>query len=139
MKPAALTTAILALLCVAAPASAKLPPPSDEAKAKAAETAAKTKWTDSVAAYQLCKAQDRVAAAYLAEAKKAGKPASGPAPAAAGASAPPPCVDPGPFAYVPATPENKPLESSGAHSPPATATSPPSTNQPAASASGPKK
>ena len=138
MKPAALTTAILAVLCVAT-TSAKLAPPSDEAKAKAAEAAAKTKWTDSVAAYQLCKAQDRVAAAYFAEAKKAGKPASGPAPATAAASAPPACIEPGPFAYVPATPENKPLESSGAHSPPATATSPPSTNQPAASASGAKK
>jgi hypothetical protein len=131
MKPAALTTAILALACTAP--WAKLPAPSDEAKAKAAEAAAKAKWTDSVAAYQLCKAQDRVAAAYFAEAKKAGKPASAPA------SAPPPCVDPGPFAYVPATPENKPIESSGAHSPAALATSPPSTNQPAAAASAPKK
>jgi hypothetical protein len=133
MKPAALTTAILALLCIAGTTSAKLPPPSDEAKAKAAETAAKTKWTDSVSAFQLCKAQDRVAAAYFAEAKKAGKPASAPA------SAPAACVEPGPFAYVPPTPENKPLESSGAHSPAATATSPPSTNQPAAAASGVKK
>jgi cytoskeletal protein RodZ len=131
MKPAVLTLAIVALTCVVA--DAKLPPPSDEAKAKAAEAAAKTKWTDSVAAYQLCKAQDRVAAAYFVEAKKAGKPASPPA------SAPPACVDPGPFAYVPATPENKPIESSGAHSPAALATSPPSTNQPAAAASGPKK
>jgi hypothetical protein len=137
MKPAALIIVVLALACVAA--SAKLPAPSDEAKAKAAEAAAKTKWTDSVAAYQLCKAQDRVAAAYFAEAKKAGKPASGPAPASASASAPPACMDPGPFAYVPPTPENKPLESSGAHSPAATATSPPSTNQPAAAASGTKK
>jgi hypothetical protein len=137
MKPAALLTAILALACAAT--WAKLPAPSDEAKAKAAEAAAKTKWTDTVAAYQLCKAQDRVAAAYFAEAKKAGKPASGPTPASASASAPPSCIDPGPFAYVPATPENKPLESSGAHSPAATATSPPSTNQPAAAASGTKK
>jgi hypothetical protein len=137
MKPAALTIAVLALACVAA--SAKLPPPSDEAKAKAAEAAAKTKWTDSVAAYKLCKEQDRVAAVYFAEAKKAGKPASGPTPASASASAPPACVDPGPFAYVPATPENKPIESSGAHSPAALATSPPSTNQPAAAASGAKK
>jgi hypothetical protein len=42
------------------------------------------------------------------------------------AAAPPltPCADPGPFAYVP--PEQKPLEASGAHSPAANATSPPS-------------
>ena len=50
---------------------------------------------------------------------------STPVPAVA-AAAPPltPCADPGPFAYVP--PEQKPLESSGAHSPAANATSPPS-------------
>lgn len=131
MKPAVLTLAIVALTCVAA--DAKLPPPSEEAKAKAAEAAAKAKWTDSVAAYQLCQAQDRVAATYFTEAKKAGKPAAPPA------SAPPACVDPGPFAYVPPTPESKPLEAAGAHSPPALATSPPSTNQPAAAASAPKK
>jgi hypothetical protein len=35
-----------------------------------------------------------------------------------------PCADPGPFAVAPA--DQKPLESSGAHSPAATATSPPS-------------
>ena len=37
-------------------ALAKLPPQSDEAKAKAAETAAKTAWSDKVASFQLCKA-----------------------------------------------------------------------------------
>jgi hypothetical protein len=36
----------------------------------------------------------------------------------------PPCGDPGPFAYAP--PEQKPLETSGAHSPAANASSPPS-------------
>jgi hypothetical protein len=36
----------------------------------------------------------------------------------------PPCSDPGPFAYTP--PAQKPLETSGAHSPPATAATPPS-------------
>jgi hypothetical protein len=36
----------------------------------------------------------------------------------------PPCADPGPFAYAP--PEQKPLETSEAHSPAANATSPPS-------------
>jgi hypothetical protein len=36
----------------------------------------------------------------------------------------PGCADPGPFAYAP--PEQKPLETSGAHSPAANATSPPS-------------
>jgi hypothetical protein len=44
---------------------AKLPEPTPEAKAKAAEAKAKTAWSDKVAAYQLCKSQDKVAAAYL--------------------------------------------------------------------------
>ena len=87
------TTAIICIGLFAAAAAAKLPTPSDEAKAKAAETAAKTAWTDKVAAYQLCKAQDKIAAAYVADAKKAGKevkPIAGT----------PPCTDPGPFAYT---------------------------------------
>ncbi len=63
---------------------AKLPAPSDEAKAKAAEASAKTAWSGKVEAYKLCKAQDRVAAHY----KKAKS-----APASA-------CVDPGAFAPV---------------------------------------
>lgn len=80
-------TLVAALL--AAPASAvlaKLPPPSDEAKAKAAEAAAKTAWTDKVSAFQLCKAMDRAAAHYR-QGNKAAKPAV----------ATPPCADPGPF------------------------------------------
>ena len=51
----------------------------------------------------------------------------GSTPVAGVATAPPPmpgCADPGPFAYAP--PEQKPLETSGAHSPAANATSPPS-------------
>jgi len=74
-------------------AFAKLPPPSDEAKAKAAEAAAKTAWSGKVAAFQLCKSQDKVAAAYLAQARKDGK--------AANPIATPPCADPGPFVYPP--------------------------------------
>ena len=88
------TIAIICSGLFAGAVAAKLPAPSDEAKAKAAETAAKTAWTDKVAAYQLCKAQDKVAAAYLAEAKKSGKdvkPVAGT----------PPCTDPGLFAYTP--------------------------------------
>jgi len=116
---------VIAVALVAGSAFAKLPPPDDAAKAKAAETAAKTAWTNSVANYQLCKAQDRVATHYRTTAAKAGKSASAPA-------STPPCTDPGPFAYTP--PEAKPLEAAGAHSPPKTATSPPSTTTPAAAA-----
>jgi len=71
-------------------ALAKLPPPSDEAKAKAAEAAEKTAWSNKVGAFKLCQSMDRVAAAYLADAKKAGKDVK-PVPT-------PACVDPGPFA-----------------------------------------
>ncbi len=73
-------------------------------------------------AYKLCLAQDRVAAQYR-QANPAAKPAT-----VTGAA----CADPGPFAYTP--PEVKPLEAAGAHSPPGTASSPPNTTQPAASA-----
>ncbi|MBA2675870.1 hypothetical protein [Ramlibacter sp.] len=174
MKRTLLTASLLAACGLVL---AKLPPPDDEAKAKAAETAAKAGWQAKIDAYQLCKAQDRVVAAYrkgaggaavAASAVKttaaqpaaaqpaaamppavAAKPASAavaiPAPAMAMASAakpgasaatgavtpvaaalPTPCSDPGAFAYAP--PEQKPLEAAGAHSPAATAASPPSVN-----------
>ena len=73
---------LMTLALTAGSAMAKLPPVSDEAKAKAAEAAAKTAWSDKVAGYQLCQSQDRVAAAYLAQARAAGKsvqPATTPA------------------------------------------------------------
>ncbi|MFC3109685.1 hypothetical protein ACFQAT_18135 [Undibacterium arcticum] len=81
--PAGLLLGLLAI----GQATAKLPPPSDEAKAKAAETKAKSAWSDKVAAYQLCLVQDKTAAGYL---KATGKSAS----AAEGIS---PCADPGPY------------------------------------------
>jgi len=80
-------------LCTSA-AVAKLPPPSEGAKAKAAEAAAKTAWSGKVEAYQLCRSQDTVAAAYFADMKKAGKDAKQPV-------ATPACADPGPFVYAP--------------------------------------
>lgn len=102
---------------------AKLPPLSDEAKAKAAETAAKNAWGDKIAAFQLCKSMDRVAASYHVAAKKAGNDRP--------ATETPACADPGPFVYSP--PEAKPpIEAAGAHSPAKTATSPPSTTTPQA-------
>ena len=89
--------AALLVLALATPAIAKLPAPSDEAKAKAAEAAAKTAWTNQVASFQLCKSMDRVAASYTAQAKKAGKEVKP-------ATATPPCTDPGLFVYVPPAP-----------------------------------
>ena len=152
-----------AALAVSGLAAAKLPPPDEATKAKAAEAAAKSAWQAKLDAYQMCKVQDRIAAKYKSSHPAAAKPAAsgavaaapaapaasaaGAAPAAAkppvptaatasqGGSTPvaavvaaapaiPPCADPGPFAYAP--PEQKPLETSGAHSPAANATSPPS-------------
>lgn len=104
-------------------ALAKLPAPSDEAKAKAAEAAAKTAHGNKVADFQLCKSMDRVAAAYRADAKKAGKDLPKPTDT-------PACADPGAFVYTP--PDAKPLEAAGAHSPARTAAQPPSTTTPAA-------
>jgi predicted small secreted protein len=115
-----LITSVVALASFTA--VAKLPALSDEAKAKAAEAAAKTAWTGKVEGYLLCKSQDKVAASYFKTAKAAGKDIKP-------AAATPPCADPGAFVYTP--PEAaKPIEAAGAHSPAATATSPPSTRQP---------
>ncbi len=94
MKRSASTGLLIVLLGVGSTVLAKLPAPSDEAKAKAAEAAAKTNWGNAVANFQLCKSMDRVAAYYQAEAKKAGKAASAP-------TATPPCADPGAFVYPP--------------------------------------
>ncbi len=121
---------LLLLAAVSAVAGAKLPPPSDEAKAKAAEAAAKSAWNDKVGAYQLCLVSDKLAARYLADAAKAGKTLH--------PVATPPCADPGPFAYAPPAPA-KPLEAAGAHSPAATAVAPPSDKMPAAEQTPAKK
>ena len=93
--------------CLAAPALAKLPPLSDEAKAKAADTAAKTAWSDKVGGYQLCQAMNRAAEHYRKTSKSTGQEA----PAAVETPA---CADPG--AFVPPVPV-APLEAAGAHSP----------------------
>ena len=120
---------VLLSAALALPVLAKLPAPSDEAKAAAAETANKAAWADKVGAYKLCQSQDKVAAAFKKTAKD---PAAVQTAAAASGAAPAPvsipgCTDPGPYvALTPVT--SKPLEASGAHSPPGTATSPPSTN-----------
>ncbi len=102
---------------------AKLPPPSDEAKAKAAEAAAKTTWTDKVSSFQLCKAMNKAAANYQAAMKQQGKSAASPIDT-------PACADPGP--YVSPAASAPPIEAAGAHSPPKTANAPPSTTTPAA-------
>jgi hypothetical protein len=123
MKHIVVPSAIAALL-LSASAFAKLPEPTPEAKAKAAETAAKTAWTTKIADYQLCQTMDKVAAAYRAQAKAEKKDVGAPVTT-------PACADPGAFKYTP-PPEAKPIEAAGAHSPPQTASTPPSTTAPAA-------
>lgn len=120
-----LAIGLLGLLPVAVGSAwAKLPPLNDEAKAKAAEAAAKTAHGNKVADFQLCKSMDRVAATYRDGAKKSGKDVKP-------ATDTPACVDPGPFVYTP-PPAQPPIEAAGAHSPAKTATAPPSTTAPQA-------
>lgn len=77
-------------------ALAKLPAPSDEAKAKAEEAKAKAAHGDKVGAFQLCNSMDKVAQRYLKE-NKGRKPVETPK-----------CQDPGAFAYVAAAPAAAP-------------------------------
>lgn len=100
-------TRILTLIALAAGATfttgalAKLPAPTEAQQAKAAETKARAAWSDKVAAYQLCRAQDKAASHYYAESKAHGKETRAPSQTAA-------CADPGPFvaptAAMPAAP-----------------------------------
>ena len=103
---------IAAGLLLAGTAGAKLPPPNDEAKAKAAEAAAKTAHAGKVDAFKLCKSMDQVAASYYANAKKAGKDTK---PATATA----PCADPGPFVYTPPAAASAPAVTAAAPAVPA--------------------
>jgi hypothetical protein len=116
--------ALFALLLTVASATAfaKLPPLSDEAKAKADEAKAKTAHTGKVDAYLLCKSQDKVAAHVQKTNKaKAGKPENTPA-----------CADPGKFVYTP--PEVAASAPAAAASAPAVATAPVKAAAPAAPA-----
>ena len=99
-KPFALTifsalTAFTFIALFATVAAAKIPAPvlTDEAKLKAAETAAKTAWSGKKESFLLCQWQDKSAAYYRKTATNA-KPAA----------ATPPCADPGAFVFpVPET------------------------------------
>lgn len=92
----------LMLSVLAAPALAKLPPLSEEAKAKAEETKARGAHGDKVAAYKLCLAMDKVAADYRARARSAGKEVRP-------ATETPPCTDPGAFVPAPAAAASVPV------------------------------
>ena len=75
----------LSIALTASSAFAKLPAPSDEAKAKSAEAAAKTAHAGKVDAFLLCKSQDKVAAKVNKAKTKSATP----------------CADPGKFVYPP--------------------------------------
>ncbi len=100
MKSIAIFTAACTL---SLSALAKLPAPSDAAKAAAAEAAAKTAHAGKVEGYLLCKYQDKTAAHYR-KSGKAGKDNKAVSTA--------PCADPGPYkpaaaAPAPAAPAKK--------------------------------
>lgn len=82
------TFLLICALTLSGAALAKLPAPSEEAQAKAAEVAAKTAHGNKVADYQLCKSREKVAGHYYKTTGK-GKPVS--------KEATPACSDPGPF------------------------------------------
>lgn len=77
----------LGLLGLADAAQAKLPAPSDEVKAAAGAAKGKAAWADKVMAYQVCRAQDKVAAVYLKAREGANTPSADL----------PACSDPGPY------------------------------------------
>ena len=122
MKKTFISMATLVLASLfSASAMAKLPAPSDEAKAKAAEAAAKTAHGNKVADFQRCKSREKVAAHYYKTAKASGKPTNPPV-------ATPACVDPG--AYVAAAPAAAPAA-------PAVAAAPAAGAKPAAPSAAP--
>ena len=119
-----LLATLLATTAMAGPALAKLPPPSEEAKAQTADAAQKAAWSGKVNAYKVCQIEDRLAKAYHERVKDA--PPAQPSPA---------CAEPGPAPIA-----ARPIEASEAHSPPGNATAPPSTPATAAELTGtPKK
>jgi hypothetical protein len=87
---------IAATALLAGAAFAKLPTPvlTEEAKLKAAETAAKTAHGNKVADFQLCKSREATAAHYFKTAKAAGKETKP-------ATDTPACADPGAFVFPP--------------------------------------
>ena len=93
-----LSLVVLLVAAACGTAQAKLPAPSDEAKAASAAAADKAGWANKLGAFKLCQSQDQVAARTLAQARAAGKPTGTPV-------AMPACADPGP--YVASDPAKK--------------------------------
>ena len=102
-----LIAGVLAVACGASLAKIPAPVLDDAAKAKAAETAAKTAWQGKLDAYQLCKVQDKVAAYYRSHAgagAAAGKDSKSVPVAAAASAARPASAAMTPAVAAPAAP-----------------------------------
>ncbi|CBJ42351.1 hypothetical protein [Ralstonia solanacearum] len=85
MHPLGTWLAATVLGLASATAGARLPAPTEAQKAKAEVDKAKAVWSDKVAAFQLCQAQDRAVAQYQASGNGTRVQAGAP------------CADPGPF------------------------------------------
>jgi hypothetical protein len=109
-----LSIALFSAFAVSVPAWGKLPAPSDEAKAKAAEAAAKTAHANKVADFQLCKSMDSTAGKYFASMKAASKVTKP-------ATETPACADPGAFVWPVPAAAAAPAAAPAAATPPATA------------------
>jgi len=73
MKNAAAAICALIMAASCGSAVAKLPAPTDDAKAKAAEASSKAAWTDKVGLYKTCLAMDRVVERYRHDANQSSK------------------------------------------------------------------
>jgi hypothetical protein len=110
--------AVSALLAVSSFAKIPAPVLTEEAKAKAAEAAAKTAYNGKLDGYKLCLSMDKASAYYYKTAQAAGKVTKP-------ATAVPPCVDPGAFVYPPpAAPATAAAPAAPAATAPAAAASP---------------
>lgn len=107
------TLLLISALALSAAVQAKLPAPSEEAKLKAAEAAAKTAHGNKVADFQLCKSREKTVAHYY---KTTGKGKTAPKPPT------PACEDPGP--YKPADPAAAPVAATAAAKPATPAAAP---------------
>ncbi|MFA6314218.1 MAG: formate dehydrogenase [Sterolibacterium sp.] len=107
LPPKNIALMVIACALSSGAALAKLPPPSEEAKAKAEEAKAKAAHGGKVAAFQLCNSMDKVAQRYLKDNKgKSGKPLETPK-----------CQDPGPFQMASSAPAAPPAAPAAAPAP----------------------
>ncbi len=116
--------AFTVLVALSGVALAKLPPPSEADKALTLQNIARQTRTAKQDAFESCRAQDRIVRQYQEGLRSKGKAI--PTSIETGS-----CAEPGPYAADSGMPiTSRPTEASGAHSPPATAVTPPSSTIP---------